>query len=306
MRLRQFKIALFTFVCILLFIARSNAQDSVNESLVEVSLRMIGHQILLNSNDSTSRVLPIIKENDRYRIQFESEFEFKPEELVATVDRVVKETGMANSYIVEVEQCETGELVYSFKVDNLDKSDIIPCKGRVQPKSCYSLLFTLIETRWANTALLSVTPDSSNGSNAETSQAGYIIIVVLFLLFTVVFFLIWKRRNKPTIDPNLIPLGTYHFDKRNTELLIEHQRIGLTSKEADLLLLLYNAVNTTVEREVILNRVWGDEGDYVGRTLDVFISKLRKKLEFDSKVKIVNIRGVGYKLVLDDGLAIIP
>jgi DNA-binding response OmpR family regulator len=115
----------------------------------------------------------------------------------------------------------------------------------------------------------------------------------------VVFFLLWKRRNKSRIDPNLIPIGGYHFDKRNTKLLIEHQKIELTSKEADLLLLLFNAANTTVEREHILNMVWGDEGDYVGRTLDVFISKLRKKLEFDSKVKIVNIRGVGYKLVID-------
>jgi DNA-binding response OmpR family regulator len=94
-------------------------------------------------------------------------------------------------------------------------------------------------------------------------------------------------------------LGEYYFDKRNTELIIEQQRIELTSKEADLLLLLYNAANTTVERGVILNKVWGDEGDYIGRTLDVFISKLRKKLEFDSKVKIVNIRGIGYKLVMD-------
>ena len=97
----------------------------------------------------------------------------------------------------------------------------------------------------------------------------------------------------------MIPIGGYHFDKRNTELLIEHQKIELTSKEADLLLLLYNSANITVERELILNIVWGDEGDYVGRTLDVFISKLRKKLEFDAKVKIVNIRGVGYKLVID-------
>jgi DNA-binding response OmpR family regulator len=54
-----------------------------------------------------------------------------------------------------------------------------------------------------------------------------------------------------------------------------------------------------VERDEILNKVWGDDGDYVGRTLDVFISKLRKKLEADACVKIVNIRGVGYKLVVD-------
>ena len=63
-------------------------------------------------------------------------------------------------------------------------------------------------------------------------------------------------------------------------------------------MLLYQKANTTVERDIILNKVWGDEGDYVGRTLDVFISKLRKKLETDSTIKIVNIRGVGYKLVI--------
>ena len=97
----------------------------------------------------------------------------------------------------------------------------------------------------------------------------------------------------------MISLGAYHFDKQNTELIIDHQKIELTTKEADLLLLLYNAANTTVERDVILNMVWGDEGDYIGRTVDVFISKLRKKLEFDSKVKIVNVRGVGYKLIMD-------
>ena len=98
----------------------------------------------------------------------------------------------------------------------------------------------------------------------------------------------------------MISLGAYQFDKRNSELLFENRSVDLTSKEAELLLLLYDAVNTSVEREVILNRVWGDEGDYVGRTLDVFISKLRKKLEADSSVKIVNIRGIGYKLVLNN------
>lgn len=299
MHTRRFKIASFIFVGILLFIPRSNAQIINSEKHIELSLRMIGHQVLLNSNDSTSRVLPIKKENEQYRVQFESEFEFNPEELVSTIDRVVKETRMANSYIVEVENCETGEMIYSFKMDYLDKSDIIPCKARIQPKSCYSLLFTLIDTDWISSELLTVTPETSSESNTEMSRMNYIIMVVLFVLIVSVLFFIWRRRHKSAVDPNLIPLGAYYFDKRNTELLIEHQRIDLTSKEGDLLLLLYNAANTIVEREVILNRVWGDEGDYVGRTLDVFISKLRKKLEFDSKVKIVNIRGIGYKLVMD-------
>lgn len=62
--------------------------------------------------------------------------------------------------------------------------------------------------------------------------------------------------------------------------------------------LLYTNINQNVTREDILQIVWGDEGDYLGRTLDVFISKLRKKLETDPNIKIVNIRGVGYRMVL--------
>ena len=298
MGLRQDRIISLILVCLFLLISRGHAQDKIKDSHIEVSLRMIGHQVLLNSYDSTSRVLPIIKEKDGYRIQFESEFEFKPEELVSTVDRVIKETKTANRYIVEVEQCETGELVYSFKMDSLEKSDIIPCKGRIQPKACYSLLIILLEADNTNAISLSDSTESTFEPNTETSGLYYIIGLFLVFLVVVIYF-IWKRRRKFTVDPNWIPLGEYYFDKRNMELVIEQQRIELTSKEADLLLLLYNAANTTVERDVILNMVWGDEGDYVGRTLDVFISKLRKKLEFDSKVKIVNIRGVGYKLVMD-------
>ncbi len=278
MVLGKIKKALFSFVCILLLFSESIAQDNHKKQQIEVSLRMIGHQILLNSEDSTSRVLPIKQENERYRIQFESDFELNPDELVNTVNRVMTETTIAKGYFVEVESCETGEVVYSFKMTDLEKYDIIPCKSRDLPKSCYSLLFTLLEKK-------------------ESLAAMNILILVVLVIS--VFFFLWKRRSKPKIDPNRIPLGEYHFDKRNSELIIEDQRIELTNKEADLLLLLYNEVNITVEREVILNRVWGDQGDYVGRTLDVFISKLRKKFEADSSVKIVNIRGVGYKLVMD-------
>jgi len=281
---KQFKLLAFTFVCMLLVFARTYAQNTSDDKHIEVAMRMIGHQVLLNSKDSTSRVLPIIKEKDHYRIQFENEFELNPEELVTTIDSVAMKTGMAKRYIVEVEDCETKEIVYSFKVDEVVKTDIIPCKSRVQPKSCYSLLISLLE--------VNTVPNESN-------QLNTLIIILLLVLTAILIYFLLIRRKSSTSDPNLIPLGEYHFDKRNTELLIEQQRIELTSKEADLLTLLYNAANTTVEREVILNMVWGDEGDYVGRTLDVFISKLRKKLEFDSKVKIVNIRGVGYKLVMD-------
>jgi len=273
------------------------AQENQAEKHMKVAMRMIGHQVLLNSNDSISRVLPIIKVNNQYKIQFESAFDFKPVALVTVVDSIVAQTNIPRNYILEVIRCETEEVVYSFKMDDLEQSDIIPCGVRLQPKDFYSLLFTPLTKRKANTDIQPITRGFSNKSNTGTSPMKYGIIVILLLLFGGFIFL-WKRKRSTKKDPNLIALGEFHFDKRNTELLINHQRIELTSKEADLLLLLYNTVNTTVEREVILNKVWGDQGDYVGRTLDVFISKLRKKLEADSNVKIRNIRGVGYKLVM--------
>ncbi len=296
---RKFKIASLTFVCILLLISKGNSQFMQDERHIEVSLRMIGHRVLLSSGDSISRILPIKKEDDRYRIQFESEFEFYPGELVNTINQVVKETSMSTSYIVEVEKCETGEVVYSYEMNNLEQTDIIPCQSRVQPKSCYSLLFTLIGSVEPIELLHDVTQDPPNGSSSKVGKVTYSIISLLLVFMLGAFVFLWKRRRNSIVDPNLIPLGEYQFDKRNAELLFEDQRTELTGKEADLLLLLYKAVNTSVEREVILNKVWGDEGDYIGRTLDVFISKLRKKFEADPKVKIVNIRGVGYKLVVD-------
>ncbi len=299
MNSKPLKIALLTFTCIFLFISASNAQDLYDQKHIEVSLRMIGHQVLLNSKDSTSRVLPIVKDNGQYKIKFDTEFEFEPEELVETVNRVVRKTEIATSYIVEVEACETRKIVYSYEMANIADKDIIACKSRALPKACYSLLFTLAGTKRPMNFTLEDIP--SKEIEAEKSQTNYMtILLVLFALMGIgsVSFFFWKRKKKTILDPNLIPLGEYHFDKHNTELLYNHQRIELTSKEADLLLLLYNAANTTVEREVMLNVVWGDKGDYVGRTLDVFISKLRKKLEADSNVKIVNTRGVGYKLVL--------
>jgi hypothetical protein len=271
------KIVLITTAFVFLFAAKGFPQDTQDQQHIEVALRMIGHQVLLSSNDSTSRVLPLEQYDNQYTIRMESEFEFMPGELVNTVNRVVEDAGIANNYILEVKKCNTNEVVYSYEMNHSMQSDIIQCSARLQPKACYTIVYTLMDNRDTN----------------------YTTFISLFILIIGGGFFLWKKRSLSPTDPNMIPLGDYQFDKLHSELMVEGQKIELTSKESDLLMLLYGAVNTTIEREVILKRVWGDEGDYVGRTLDVFISKLRKKLEADPKVKIVNIRGVGYKLVMD-------
>lgn len=293
----------FIFACLLLIVTRSYAQADIGERHIKVAMRMIGHEVLLNSGDSVSRVLGIEKEIDRYRIQFESDFQFNPEELVATINQIVKETGIAISYLVEVEKCVTKEVIYSYEIGKSAKTDLIPCKTRIQPRACYKMFITILDSGKPMAPLLADTPQSSNGLSSGKKRINYIIIVLLvipFLILIGLFIYFRNKRLKTKIDPDIIIMGEYQFDKKNMALSYGNKKTELSSKEADLLFLLYTSENTILERENILKIVWGDEGDYVGRTLDVFISKLRKKLAADPSLKIVNIRGIGYKFVMNN------
>ena len=71
---------------------------------------------------------------------------------------------------------------------------------------------------------------------------------------------------------------------------------SLTQKEAEVLKLLYQNRERVLKREEILRQVWGDDDYFMGRSLDVFISKLRKYLREDSSIQIVNYHGVGFRL----------
>jgi hypothetical protein len=299
MNIKHVKIFLIALACQFIAPSGGQAQASQSEQRLEVSLRMIGHQLLLNLGDSTSRVLPIEKEAGSYRIQFDTEFLFNPEDLVETVDQIVEESEIDYSFIIRVEECNTGEVAYSYQMGDKFNPAIIPCRTRPLPEACYSLLFTRLDSETRVGSLSPINPKTVKRDTFQANQRSYGLIALLIVFMIGMFLFLRKKRFQSKADPNLIALGDYQFDKRTTELLFDQQRIELTGKEADLLILLYDTVNTTIERDVILRRVWGDEGDYVGRTLDVFISKLRKKLEADPNVKIVNIRGVGYKLVLD-------
>ena len=194
------------------------------------------------------------------------------------------------------------QVVYSYEIGNSQHLDLVPCQGRIQAKGCYILFFTILDSVSPSPvqANLPLGPSELdvNAEIMEYSEMGIVTLAVLMLIGISVYFM--KKGVTTGENPNFITLGEYRFDSRNMELRRENEVVELTSKESDLLLLLYNSANSTLERELILKSVWCDEGDYVGRTLDVFISKLRKKLDADASLKIVNVRGIGYKLILNE------
>lgn len=114
---------------------------------------------------------------------------------------------------------------------------------------------------------------------------------------------IFLRRSKYTgiLRGNTpVNIGHYAFDYKNLSLTTEGYSETLTQKEADLLKLLNEHKNQVIKRSFILETIWGKDDYFLGRSLDVFISRLRKYLNLDERIKIENIHGVGFKFRVDD------
>lgn len=94
-----------------------------------------------------------------------------------------------------------------------------------------------------------------------------------------------------------IRIGNYSFEFKKQILSHPSKEFTLTHREAHLLYNLYQNKNNVLDRSFILKKLWGDDDFFNARSMDVFISKLRKKLAFDENIKIINVRGFGYKLI---------
>lgn len=284
----------------LLLLAPVRAQQAERISpRVHVVMRTIGHAVLLAVGDSTSLVLPVQREADNYLITFGAEFGFVPERVAAVVDSVMKATRLSADYVVEVERCGTREVVHSYEHRAADTLNIMPCTSRALPSACYTMRVTLLDAREDDTQLAGA---PVMVPNTPATPTGWIVAGALVLLIVLVAFMVFRRKAAPVPAHNdtAVPIGAFRFDRAKLELIIQDQKVELSGKEAELLHLLHDRANETVAREVMLKEVWGNDSDYVGRTLDVFVSKLRKKLEADPNVRIANIRGVGYRLILDN------
>jgi DNA-binding winged helix-turn-helix (wHTH) protein len=248
----------------------------------EVLLRSIGHELLFQSGDSTSRVLPVkkIAENE-YQIRFENNLTFQPDSLVNTTRHLLAKDPLAGDYIVNVLNCGDSSVAYGFAISGNEKNTIVACSGREQPTSCY-----MINIKFEPAEIV-------------TTKNGYLLGTLPVLAFVGFIFLrsAKPRRALPYVQStSSFSLGRVMFDAKNRKLIINEKTIDLTGTETRLLLIFALSPNETIERSRLQKEIWEDEGIIVGRSLDMFISKLRKKLEFDPSVKIVVVRGKGYML----------
>ena len=255
----------------------------------EIRLRNVGHKVLLASGDSSSRVLPVnkISENE-FVLLFESPFQFEPDSLVKVIHAALGEgietKTPEDNYQVNVLECRGHQIVYSYQMSGQKDKTLVPCQGRVQPKDCYRIKI--------------------NFESTQVKASNFSVPIIIGILAFGFLFLFKKNPPKPENkrileDSQCLMIGKFEFHYESYLLKIGKEEIELSQKENKLLRLFASHQNEVLERDRLLKEIWEDEGVFVGRSLDMFVSKLRKKLMQDPNIQLKNIRGRGYMLQVD-------
>jgi len=106
--------------------------------------------------------------------------------------------------------------------------------------------------------------------------------------------------TEKNISQTFFEIGEFSFDSKRQILKYKDNKYNLTSKESELLRLLCINQDRVLQRETALKKIWGSESYFDGRSMDVFISKLRKYLKEDGRIEIINIHGKGFKLIVSE------
>jgi len=279
-RFYYFLLAILSVTLAVLTLAFVNAINEHPDKHLEIVLRNIGHQVLLHSKDSTSRVLPIETVNENtFRISFENSFEFTPDTLMNLVHQQLAKTDRPGDYTVSVNECDQNRTVFAYEV-NTARGDLKPCRGREQKKGCYVIEISFLARKSFN--------------------YGWLLLAFIPVAFGGLYFA--RRRNKISEPVPVIPdykkLGNFVFFESKGILSLNGETIELSVKEAKALSILASNQNQVVGRDLLMKEIWEDDGVFViTRNVDVLISKLRKRLSADPSVKIVNVHGKGYKMI---------
>lgn len=110
----------------------------------------------------------------------------------------------------------------------------------------------------------------------------------------------YKGQGKSNRDISKFSIGKYNFDYNRQILKIDNNVQKLTAREADLLKLLCNHSNQILDRRVALELIWGEDNYFHSRSMDVYISKLRKYLSEDPRIELMNIHSVGFKFIVPE------
>jgi hypothetical protein len=297
--MKQYSLFAVLSVSMIVFVmAFAKKETEQPDKHLEIVLRNIGHQVLLHSKDSTSRVLPVKTVNENtFRISFENSFGFTPDTLMNLVHQQLAKTDRLGDYTVSVNECAQNQTIFAYEV-NRASGDLKPCRGRKQKTGCYVIEISFPAKKSFN--------------------YGWLLLALIPVAFAGLYFA--RRRNRISAPQELIAekvdeslsskvepvpviddykkLGNFVFFESKGVLSLNGETIELSVKEAKALSILASNQNQVVGRDLLMKEIWETDGIFViTRNVDVLISKLRKRLSADPSVKIANVHGKGYKMI---------
>lgn len=283
-------------------ISDTTADNQPIAQKVNLALRRTAHHLLVKAGDSTSRIPPVQQTGPQtFQIQLGHNFNYGA--LPSLLQESFKLHQISADYDVAILDCQKGEVQLGYTIREVLKGQSVACQGRMQVNGCHNLQITFLQpksaqqpvSRWwflgagSVLSILLVTfyrrstqPISASQSNANPATAQPSTDSI--------------KLDSSVTNSDWMPFGNSSLDHTNQLLVSGSSRHELTYREAKLLKLFVDHPNQVLERDFILKSVWEDEGIIVGRSADVFVSRLRKLLKDDPAIRIAAVHGVGYRM----------
>lgn len=287
-------------------------QDRQASERINLALRRTTHLLLKLAGDSTSKIAPVKQSDDNsyiVRLEYAFNYDSLPTFLQSSFDFYdIKE-----KYDVAVRDCSYAELILGYSSADFQQNKNVPCVGRTREAGCLNFSVTFRDPS-VQTAFFPYFWLCLGGLLTLTmGTAAYLFYPFsqekrpIFQVFQGI-----SPNNSPNISQDSVPstpthlavktnearlihIGQTVFDTHKQTLLMGNNEQKLTFQEAQLLQLFCEHKNELLERAFILKAVWGDDGVLITRSVDVFVSRLRKLLKADESLKIVNVHNRGYR-----------
>lgn len=261
-------------------------QPQLEATRINLALRETGDRLLDIAGDSTSTIAPVVhKADQKWLLQLEHRFNY--DSLPGVLHKALLRQGIRSDYHISVLRCKDDELMLGYTASSYALEGEAPCGGRDINTDCLN-----IELAFFDKEIPQPNP----------WKAGFLGLSIFLFMAAIgnVFYL--RKLHKPAVEDfpreenlSLLHFGQSSLDFANQKLWVKGEAKDLTFREAKLLNYLVQNANQVLDRERVLEAIWQDEGMLVGRSLDVFVSRLRKLLKEDDSIKINSVHGVGYR-----------
>ena len=258
--------------------------DSIN-----LALRQAAHHLYSIKGDTTASIPPVEQISaNHFSLVLDKAINY--DTLPFLLQQAFLDFDIPSTYEVTIRDCQENSILLGYNYVAFENANI-PCLGRDQMSNCNILGLSF--------------PEKKASNNTSILLSTFFFLIGFGTLFLMKSSTAGKVPIIPTSEKpkeKTIHLGNSFFVPQNLTIKVDNEDKALTFRESKLLAYFFNNPNQVLQRDDIKLHVWGDEGVIVGRSVDVFVSRLRKILKEDQSLEIKNVHGVGYRLkVWNDG-----